>query len=257
MWRFSPKLSQTEVLRPHQCHPSVLESPGSDGRADAIARASDADRRTPITGRRRFECDRLQFVVLRHEFHGWNLISPRMEDHHEVSDLCPPRGRRRFCRSSFCLQRCGHCAGPRSAIAVAPVAAHTGDPSDERLQQLPGRAVGLPGCRRSDRPVSCIAGTSSTMPPMLVVQSGVTTNITGGTCTFLHRFPPRPTVATPHGFAKTRRRKYKISSIDSALRTEFPDTRCRRQRLDMNGKAISDLITNDFGVRLHVLSLRS
>lgn len=134
----------------------------------------------------------------------------------------------------------------RAPLAVAPVAAHTGDPSENDFNTFPGELWVCPDV--GDPIVGFLyRWTITDNATMLVVQSGVTKNIVGGVCTFLASVPTDTYGRYTAWVREAPAGKYKIASIEAHYGLNFPNTP-PPATLDMNGKAISDLISNDFGV---------
>lgn len=137
-------------------------------------------------------------------------------------------------------------APARAPLAVAPVAAHTGDPSENDFNTFPGE---LWVCPDVGDPINgfIYKWSITDNATNLVVQSGVTKNITGGTCTWLASVPTTTYGRYTAWVREDPAGRYKISSIEAHYGLNFPNTP-PPATIDMSGKAISDIISNDFGV---------
>ncbi|MEP7383506.1 MAG: hypothetical protein ABI910_17610 [Gemmatimonadota bacterium] len=137
-------------------------------------------------------------------------------------------------------------APARAPLSVAPVAYISGGPDTTDFKNFSGEVWACP-----DVPYPAVGflyrWSIVDNATTLVVASGVSTNITGGVCTLLYTGPALGHYDYTAWVREDPAAKFKITSITATYGMNLPIAP-PPATLDMNGKAISDMITNDYGV---------
>ncbi len=151
-----------------------------------------------------------------------------------------------FCSMAL-VSACADSTAPSSApLVAAPLASHVGGPDLTDFKNFAGQLWVCPDTKKATSGFlyrwSIVDNKTNA-----VVQSGVTTNVTSGTCLMLASVPTSPRGNYTATVREDPGAKYKVSSITASYGSNLPIA-APTATVDVAGRKITDKMTSDYGV---------